>query len=144
MALAVLAQPACAQTNTNDDVLLQMKQAFQRGDKARLAALLPQATRSNPGPPTGSSAPACRRPAPDEYRPSSRYAGTYQEDRLRNDWLLLLGQRRQWDDFMAMHAAFRNAGRPRGAVRYAIAVDVLRTGQATKAQADTVRRNWFG
>ena len=36
-------QPASAQTNTNDDVLIQMKQAFQRGDKARLAALLPQA-----------------------------------------------------------------------------------------------------
>jgi soluble lytic murein transglycosylase len=25
-----------------------------------------------------------------------RWAGTYQEDRLRNDWLLLLGQRRDW------------------------------------------------
>ena len=35
--------PASAQTNTNDDVLVQMKQAFQRGDKARLTALLPQA-----------------------------------------------------------------------------------------------------
>jgi soluble lytic murein transglycosylase len=26
-----------------------------------------------------------------------RYAGTYQEDRLRNDWLLQLGQRRDWE-----------------------------------------------
>ena len=43
-ALALLAPAsASAQGNTNDEVLLQMKQAFQRGDKARLAALLPQA-----------------------------------------------------------------------------------------------------
>jgi hypothetical protein len=28
-----------------------------------------------------------------------RYAGSYQEDRLRNDWLLLLGQRRDWGQF---------------------------------------------
>ena len=43
-AAALTAQaPAHAQANTSDDVLVQMKQAFQRGDKARLAALLPQA-----------------------------------------------------------------------------------------------------
>jgi len=28
-----------------------------------------------------------------------RYAGTYYEDRLRNDWLLLLGKRGDWDNF---------------------------------------------
>ena len=39
---ALLLQPARAQ-NGNDDVLVQMRQASQRGEKARLAALLPQA-----------------------------------------------------------------------------------------------------
>ena len=40
--IAAAPLPADAQ-NSNDDVLLQMKQAAQRGDKARLTALLPQA-----------------------------------------------------------------------------------------------------
>jgi hypothetical protein len=53
--------------------------------------------RSNPGPPTGNCAPACGT-APAEVQDFfARYPGTYQEDRLRNDWLLLLGQRRDWD-----------------------------------------------
>ncbi|MDQ8019613.1 MAG: transglycosylase SLT domain-containing protein [Bordetella sp.] len=144
--LAALAQPACAQTNTNDDVLLQMKQAFQRGDKARLAALLPQAQGHMLEPWAAYWELKARLPqaSPDEVQAFlARYAGTYQEDRLRNDWLLLLGQRRQWDDFMAMHSAFRMQD-DREVQCYAIVVDVLRTGQATKAQADTVRRNWFG
>lgn len=145
MALAALAQPACAQTTTNDDVLLQMKQAFQRGDKARLATLLPQAQGHTLEPWAAYWELKARLPqaSPDEVQAFlTRYAGTYQEDRLRNDWLLLLGQRRQWDDFMAMHAAFRMQD-DREVQCYAIVVDVLRTGQATKAQADTVRRNWF-
>ena len=37
----------------------------------------------------------------------SRYAGTYQEDRLRNDWLLLLGQVRDWAAFIAEYPLFR-------------------------------------
>jgi soluble lytic murein transglycosylase len=36
-----------------------------------------------------------------------RWAGTYQEDRLRNDWLLLLGQRRDWAQFAEQHAQYR-------------------------------------
>jgi len=36
-----------------------------------------------------------------------RWAGTYQEDRLRNDWLLLLGQRRDWTQFARVYGAFR-------------------------------------
>lgn len=36
-----------------------------------------------------------------------RYAGTYQEDRLRNDWLLLLGQRQDWSTFAGHASQFR-------------------------------------
>jgi soluble lytic murein transglycosylase len=36
-----------------------------------------------------------------------RYAGTYQEDRLRNDWLLMLGQRRDWTTFAAEYPRYR-------------------------------------
>ena len=72
----------------------------------------------------------------------TRYAGTYQEDRLRNDWLLLLGQRRDWDAFATMHDAYRM--RDDGQVRcYAVLVDMLRSGNPSAAQADEVRRAWF-
>ena len=37
----------------------------------------------------------------------SRHAGSYQEDRLRNDWLLQLGKNRQWGTFMAEYPNFR-------------------------------------
>jgi soluble lytic murein transglycosylase len=36
-----------------------------------------------------------------------RLAGTYQEDRLRNDWLHQLGARRDWATFNAEYPKFR-------------------------------------
>jgi soluble lytic murein transglycosylase len=37
----------------------------------------------------------------------ARWSGTYVEDRLRNDWLLELGKRRDWAAFRADHPRFR-------------------------------------
>ena len=109
LALAAVLQPACAQTG-NDDVMLQMKQAFQRGDKGRLAALLPQ-TRGSMLEPWASYwelKARLQEASPLEVQDFlTRYAGTYQEDRLRNDWLLVLGQRRDWDGVAAMHPSYR-------------------------------------
>ncbi len=142
----VLAQPACAQEAGSDDVILQMKQAFQRGDKARLAALLPAARGHalEPWAAYWELKARLQEAGSDEVQAFlARYAGTYQEDRLRNDWLLLLGQRRQWDEFAALHAGFRMRD-DREVQCYAILVDVLTSGQATPAQAETVRRNWLG
>ncbi|MDN6882494.1 transglycosylase SLT domain-containing protein [Variovorax sp. CAN2819] len=139
-------QPAAAQTNTNDDVLIQMKQAFQRGDKARLTALLPQARGHalEPWAAYWELKARLQEASPSEVQDFyARYPGTYQEDRLRNDWLLLTGQRRDWDNFSASLDGFRMGDDPQ--VRcYAILVDTLRSGTATQAQADEVRRNWFG
>ena len=36
-----------------------------------------------------------------------RYSGSYYEDRLRNDWMLLLGKRQDWVALQAAHRAFR-------------------------------------
>jgi soluble lytic murein transglycosylase len=38
---------------------------------------------------------------------SQRWSGTYVEDRLRNDWLLELGRRRDWANFAAEYPRFR-------------------------------------
>jgi soluble lytic murein transglycosylase len=37
----------------------------------------------------------------------ARWPGSYVEDRLRNDWLLVLGQRRDWTSFRRDHPRFR-------------------------------------
>lgn len=37
----------------------------------------------------------------------ARWPGSYVEDRLRNDWLLELGRRRDWKNFTADHARFQ-------------------------------------
>lgn len=138
-------QPAAAQNNTNDDVLVQMKQAFQRGDKARLTGLLPQARGHalEPWAAYWELKARLQEAAPNEVQDFfARYPGTYQEDRLRNDWLLLTGQRRDWDNFSAAVAGFRMGDDPQ--VRcYAVLADTLRTGTATQAQADEVRRDWL-
>ncbi|MBR6976573.1 MAG: lytic transglycosylase domain-containing protein, partial [Ottowia sp.] len=45
---------------------------------------------------------------PEEVRAFlQRWAGTYQEDRLRNDWLLLAGKRSDWGEFAAHYPDFR-------------------------------------
>ncbi len=146
LAGAALAQPACAQgpQNRNDDVLLQMKQAFQRGDKARLSALLPQA-RGHALEPWAAywelKARLQEASAAEVQDFLARWAGSYQEDRLRNDWLLLLGQRRDWDGFAALHPAYRMGDDPQVGC-YAILIEAQRSGNVTQTQADQVRRNW--
>ena len=98
---AKLSEPTKS-ANTADAVFIDMSQAFQKGDRKRLAALLPQAKghllepwaafwelRSRLGDATDQ----------EIKNFLQRYAGTYQEDRMRNDWLLLLGERREWTQF---------------------------------------------
>ena len=146
LAFAALVQPACAQgpQNRNDDLLLQMKQAFQRGDRARLSALLPQA-RGHALEPWAAywelKARLSEASATEVQDFLARYAGTYQEDRLRNDWLLLLGQRRDWDGFGTLHPTYR-MGDDAQVGCYAILIETLRSGTASKEQAEQVRRSW--
>lgn len=145
LVIAATTRPADAQ-NSNDDVLLQMKQAAQRGDKARLTALLPQA-RGHVLEPWAAYWEMKARlqdvSLPEIQEFLARYAGTYQEDRLRNDWLLLAGQRRDWEGFTSLNPAFRMNDDAQ--VRcYAVLVETLQSGTATRGQLEEIRRNWFG
>ncbi|MGE8397842.1 MAG: lytic transglycosylase domain-containing protein, partial [Comamonas sp.] len=68
--------------------------------------------------------------------------GTYQEDRMRNDWLLLLGQRRQWADFQRLLPDFRMQDDKE--VRcYDLAVQTIERRQPEHA-AQEVMRLWYG
>ena len=136
----------CAQAQPRDDVLLEMQQAFRQNNLARLTQLLP-AAQGHPLEPWAAYWELRARlgvAAPSEVQAFlTRYAGTYQEDRLRNDWLLLLGQRRDFEAFGQEYPKFRM--RDDREVRcYALLTDYLRQGaNAAPTLADEVRRNWL-
>ena len=103
------AQPPGANT-AGDSLIVEMNKAFRRSDKDRLTQLLPQA-RGHALEPWAAYwelkarlEDASAQEVQDFMR---RYAGSYQEDRLRNDWLRLLGQRRDWAGFAAEYPNFR-------------------------------------
>ncbi len=127
--------------NRGDTVLLDMQQAFRKGDKKQLAALLPQA-RGHALEPWAAYWEL--RARLDEAQPQevqaffTRYAGSYQEDRLRNDWLLLLGQRRDWSAFTDELPNYR-MNDDRELRCYALAVEHLKTGAEVAAE---VRGLW--
>ncbi|MEG0001068.1 MAG: lytic transglycosylase domain-containing protein, partial [Comamonas sp.] len=89
------ASPLVVAQIRGDDALLAMQQAYRKGDRNQLAQLLP-AVRGHGLEPWGAYWELRLRldqAQPDEVQSFlKRWAGTYQEDRLRNDWLLLLGQ----------------------------------------------------
>ena len=146
-AAALLSVPvswAFAQT-AGDNVLLQMQEAARKGDKARLTALLPQAA-GHPLEPWAAywelKARLGTAQAAEIDAFLQRWRGTYQEDRLRNDWLLLLGQRRQWADFARLLPEFRMQDDKE--VRcYDLAVQTIERRQPEHAAQEVVRL-WHG
>ena len=143
----VLTMPAHAQSMVAgsaaaDDVILEMNQAFKKGNSKRLSALLPQA-RGHALEPWAAywelrarldtAAPA---EVQDFFR---RFGGSYQEDRLRNDWLLLLGQRRYWSDFAAERAHYR-MNDDREVRCYTLALEPLQSGPELAAE---FKRQWY-
>jgi soluble lytic murein transglycosylase len=101
--------PAQAQ-NRGDEVLLEMQQAFRKNDAKRLSTLLPQA-RGHVLEPLAAYWDMRTRldtASTSEIRSFlNTYAGSYYEDRLRNDWLQQLGKRRDWATFTAEYPRFR-------------------------------------
>jgi soluble lytic murein transglycosylase len=103
MALLCLTGPGWAQTS-GDTTLLEMREAFRRGNTTTLATLLPQ-VRGHVLEPLASYWEARSRldtATPEQMRAAlARHPGSYWEDRLRNDWLLHLGKQRDWTNFSA-------------------------------------------
>ncbi len=129
------AQTADISQTAADDALVEMSQAFRRGNSQRLTELLPRAQGHVLQP---WAAYWELRARLDTANPSeiqaflNRYAGTYQEDRLRNDWLLQLGKNREWGTFMAEYPSFR-MNDDRSVQCYALLADFTSRGKAEVA-----------
>ena len=144
-------QPSLAAPASNnaqaDAVITDMAQAFKRGDRKRLSALLPQAKGHTLEPWAAYWELKARldEASHQEVRAFfNRYPATYQEDRLRNDWLLLLGQRRDWTTLSDEHQHYRMRD-DRELRCYFLTVELLEKGpQASATIADEVRKNWMG
>ncbi len=96
--------------NKSDEVILEMNQAFKKNDKAQLSRLLPKAK----GHALESWAAYWELRARLDQASTAEiqeflttYAGTYAEDRLRNDWLLQLGRQRDWALIAQEYPRFR-------------------------------------
>ncbi|MDB5915614.1 MAG: lytic transglycosylase protein, partial [Ramlibacter sp.] len=129
-----------------DSLILEMQQAFRQGNRARLAQLLPQAQGHALEPWAAYWELRARLDVAGNSEVQqffTRYAGTYQEDRLRNDWLLMLGQRRDWEAFAQEYPKFRMKD-DREVTCYALLVQSLQEGSNTSpAVVDEVRRLWL-
>ena len=93
-----------------DEVILDMANAFKKGDSKKLSRLLPQ-VRGHVLEPWAAywelRARLEQAPEAEVREFLKRYAHSYQEDRLRNDWLLLLGSRRDWTTLADEHVHYR-------------------------------------
>jgi soluble lytic murein transglycosylase len=144
-----LVAPAAAQNTSasaaaGDSLILEMNKAYKRGDKVRLAQLLPQAKGHALEPWAAYWELKARLDdaTPQEVRGfMARYAGSYQEDRMRNDWLLLLGQRRDWAGFSAEYPNFR-MNDDREVRCYALLVEHVKNPVMDAALSNEVRSNW--
>ena len=99
-------------SSTGDDTLLQARDALRTRDKARLAGA--RAALLSAGHPLAlwsdywdlsSRLDVAQQPELDAFY--ARWPGSYVEDRLRNDWLLELGRRRNWALFRIDFPRFR-------------------------------------
>ncbi|MCW5236197.1 lytic transglycosylase domain-containing protein [Verminephrobacter eiseniae] len=141
--LAGSAPPVWAQ-NKGDEILLEMQQAFHQGDRKKLEQLLPAARGHALEPWAAYWELKARLEDASEQEVQAfmqRYAGSYQEDRMRNDWLLLLGQRRDWGRFAEQHPYYRMSD-DREVRCHALLIEHL-LGQASASVAAAVRSNWY-
>ena len=95
-----------------DDAVIEAREALRKKDKARLLAL--RASVVQAGHPLamwvdywelGNRLAEAQQPELDAFY--ARWPASYVEDRLRNDWLLELGKRRDWANFSRDFPRFR-------------------------------------
>jgi soluble lytic murein transglycosylase len=137
-ALGARAAPADA------DLAVQAREAWVKRDRKRLATLA-EAARAQGHPLAGwveyfdlnARLSDVRQPEMDAFY--ARHPGSYVEDRLRNDWLLELGRRRDWANFRRDLAAYQMRD-DREVVCYTLLAE---HAGGTKVGAEAARAAWF-
>ena len=109
---ASLAMPLSASAAPGDGAIVEAREALRKKDRKGLAVARAAAMAS--GHPLAQWADyfelsnrlaEAQQPELDAFY--ARWGGTYVEDRLRNDWLLELGKRRDWANFAVEYPRFR-------------------------------------
>lgn len=144
MAGLVLPGSLFAQGTGGDAALLDMRSAFSRGNNFQLANLLPS-VRGHALEPLAQYWEARARldiASPTDIRAAlDRMAGSYWEDRLRNDWLLQLGKARDWTNFDSELPRYR-MNDDRQVRCYALLRDVATGRTSGEVAAPLVQANW--
>ena len=104
--------PQHARSQTGDAVIVEARDALRKKDRTRLVALRDQAQAEHHALAMWPDYWELSNRLTDAQQPeiaafSGRWSGTYVDDRLRNDWLLELGRRRDWANFSAEYPRFR-------------------------------------
>ena len=144
LAAAALGAPVARAAPADSDLAVQAREAWVKRDRKRLAALVDTARAQN-HPLTGwveyfdlnARLTDVRQPEMDAFY--ARYPGSYVEDRLRNDWLLELGRRRDWAGFRRDHVAYQMRD-DREVACYALLADHL---AGTKVSVEAARNAWM-
>jgi len=144
VALALTATASVqAQSSSTDELLTQARDAFRKKDKNALAtARMAANTARHPLAlwveywELTNRLPEAQQGELDTFY--ARWPGSYVEDRLRNDWLLELGKRRDWANFRNEFPRFR-MNDDREVTCYALLTQHL-AGQDVRAAA---RAAWF-
>jgi soluble lytic murein transglycosylase len=143
LVLAAALPSAHAQAQSTDSTIVDAREAFRKKDRARLSALRTQAVAANH--PLAMWADYWELNARigevlqaevDQF--SARWSGSYVDDRFRNDWLLELGRRRDWANFVVEYPRFR-FNDDREVTCYALLTDHL----AGKDVVDAARTAWL-
>ena len=125
-----------------DKLVLELRDAFRKGDTRTLGQKLPQ-LEGHPLFPLAAYWDMKLRlewASSDEVRAfTERHKGSYYEDRLRNDWLLLLGRRGDWGNFAAELPRFR-MNDDREVQCYGLLVQHQNTGADV---TESVRERWM-
>ena len=146
LALIAVVLSCQAVAQSRDEIILDMNQAFKQGNRQRLTQLLPLARGHVLEPYAAYWELRARLDSatPQEVQQFfTQYAGTYQEDRLRNDWLLVLGQRRDFAAFAAEFPRYRMKDDREVRCYDLLAQHLREAASAPASLAEEVRRNWY-
>jgi soluble lytic murein transglycosylase len=141
---AVAQRPVGAAAAAPADLAVQAREAWVKRDRKRLTTLVDAARQQN-HPLAGwveyfdlnGRMADLTQPEMDAFY--ARYGGSYVEDRLRNDWLLELGKRRDWSNFRRDYASYLMRD-DREVACYALLTEHL---GGARIATDTARAAWM-